>query len=275
MRFLTAVSLLSVALLATGCTQFFEREIELDELPFARSLVLQTILFPQDSFVRADVYVTAPAVGDPPADYPRGGLVTEARVTLNGPTGSFPLTFRALGGFNCYVLPVEGFTLEAGATYEVVAEWDGLTARGRTTIPELAIARDSIVLEDVSNDQERRVRPLWPNGPGEDDYYMLFRDQVYETQPDDVQRDIYDFIHGRDVLGPTLTGESFAGTSANGYELTINVCQITQATYDYLLTLEAIRNNNDNPFAEPTTVANNLEEGRGLVGASSCRRIVY
>ena len=270
MRFLTATLSLYM-LLASGCTGFFEQEIELDALPYERQLVLNTILSPQDSLIRADVFVTAPAIGDPPPDYPIRGVVSEARVRLESPAGSFPFEFRRAGSGLTYVLRQSEFQMKAGETYEVIAEWDGLTARGQAVIPELTILRDSIVLREVvEDDGDRNVRARWPNQPGEQDYYFLFADETFRrggSLSPDIQRVLYDFIHGRDALGPYLSGEL---SIRSDLENTLNVCQTTQATYDYFLTRSTLEVNDENPFAEPTTVANNLQEGLGLVGAVNC-----
>ncbi|PPK87676.1 uncharacterized protein DUF4249 [Neolewinella xylanilytica] len=270
MRFLL-FTLSVYVLLAGGCVGFFEREIELDALPYERQLVLNCLLSPQDSLIRADVFVTAPAVGTPPPDYPSNGLVQDARVTLVGPAGNLPFTFNPSGWNWTYVLRQSEAQLEAGQTYEVIAEWDGLTARGRTTIPELAIPLESIVLDTIDGDQEQRTSATWPNQVGEQDYYHLFVDQVpQQGYGGELQRYTVDYIHGRDALGPEITSDNLSSPSGGGYERTANVCQTTPATYNYLQTRETLQSNNDNPFAEPTTVANNMEEGLGLVGASNC-----
>lgn len=273
MRLLITIPLLSIMLLAGGCVGFFEKEIELEALPYERQLVLNTILFPQDSLIRADVFVTAPAVGNPPPDYPRNGRVDDARIRLEGPAGS--LSFELDSFDRIYVLPQEEAQLEAGQTYEVVAEWDGLTARGQVVIPELTIPLDAIVFQDVSNDQERRTRARWPNQKGEQDYYLSFTDLIFQTKPDDIQRDLIDYIHGRDALGPEIIGSNFTDIPGPGYEKTLYVCQTTRATYDYLQTRGTLEVNDENPFAEPTTVANNMQEGLGLVGACNCWQIEF
>ncbi|WP_116105612.1 DUF4249 family protein [Lewinella sp. IMCC34191] len=272
MRHLPPISpFLIIVMLATGCAEFFDREIEVDALPYERQLVLTTILTPQDSLIRADVFVTAPAVGDLPPDYPTKGLVTEARVTLVGPAGSFPFAFTASGGWRTYTLPQTEARLKAGETYEVVAEWDGLTARGEVLIPERNIPLDSIILQQVvEDDGDRYVQARWPNQVGERDYYLLYADQTYRRGGNlspDIQRELADFLHGRDALGPYL---SAAFSIRADFENTVNVCQTTQATYDYLLTRGTLEVNHENPFAEPTTVANTLQEGLGLVGAANC-----
>ena len=270
---LTPLTFLSVLLLASGCTDFFERELELVDLPYERQLVLNTVLSPQDSLIRAEVYLTAPTIGELPPDYPRNGRVDDAIVKLEGPEGTFTFTSQRGYRYPTYVLLQAEVDLEAGQTYQVIAEWDGLTARGQTTIPELSIPRNFIELENVSNNQERRTRATWPNQAGEQDYYLVFTDQVFRTQRDDIERELIDFIHGRDALGPRITGGFFGGRRGSGYKKTVSVCRTTRATYDYLLTRGTLQVNDENPFTEPTTVANSLEEGLGLVGAASCWRI--
>ncbi len=272
MRHLTAtLPLLSIVLLTGGCAGFFEQEIELEALPYERRLVLNVILSPQDSLIRADVFVTAPAVGDVPPDYPRNGVVEDARLHLKSPAGSFPFYFESRNG--TYELPQATGQLETGRMYEVTAEWDGLTARGRTVIPELNIPTDSIVLEDVDNDEDWRIRVSWPNQSGEQDYYLLYADQAPRDYRGDLQRDIVDYIRGRAALGPEITGDDFY--LLRGAKNTINVCQTTRATYDYLQTRETLTVNDENPFAEPTTVANDMQEGLGLVGAANCWQMEF
>ena len=270
MRLQTILLSLGV-LFAGGCAGFFEQQIEVDTLPYERQLVLNTILSPQDSLIRADVFVTAPAVGDPPPNYPRNGVVQDAQVRLISPAGDYLFEFSSSGAGRSYVLPQETVQLEAGQTYEVVAEWDGLTARGQTTIPRLAIVRDSIVLQEVvEQDGDRNVQTRWPNQSGELDYYFLFTDETFRPGggvPPQTQRVLNDYLHGRDALGPYVSVEFGILPDA---ENTLNICQCTQATYDYFLTRETAEVNDDNPFAEPTTVANNLEEGLGLIGAINC-----
>lgn len=275
MRTPTAILLyLLIIFLAGGCVGFFEQEVELDELPFERRLVLNTILSPQDSLIRADVFVTAPAVGDLPSDYPRGGVVREAQVRLESSSGSFPFEFQQTSAGSTYVLRQTEVQLETGQTYEVIAEWDGLTARGEAAIPELSIPRESIMLTVVDGDQEQRTFATWPNQIGERDYYHLFVDQIPQRGfGGDLQRNTVDYIYGRDALGPEITSDNLGSPSGGGLERTLNICQTTQATYEYFLTRGILSVNDENPFAEPTTVANNLQEGLGLVGASNCWQI--
>ncbi len=270
MRFLI-VTLTICTLLTSGCVEFFEKEIEIDALPYERQLILNSILSPQDSLIRVDVFVTAPAVGTPPSDYPINGMVGDAQVTLIGPMGNLAVEPPQTGRRGTYLLPQTIAALEASETYEIIAEWDGLTARGQVTVPELTILRDSILLEEVmEQDGDRSVLVRWPNQPGEQDYYLLFADETFRrggNRPTVTQRVLYDFIHGRDALGPFISSELGI---VSDVENTLNICQTTQTTYDYLLTRSTLDVNEDNPFAEPTTVANNLEEGLGLVGAINC-----
>ena len=271
MRLLHTLSAFFV-LLAGSCATFFEQEIELDALPYERQLVLNTILSPQDSLIRADVFVTAPAVGDPPPNYPPRGRVRDALVRLEGPGGSASFALVERGG--TYVLPDTLAQLEAGRTYEVIAEWDGLVARGRTVIPERLTPRDSIMRElVVEDDGDRNVLATWPNQPGEQDYYFLYTERSFRSgNRQQAERYLADYIHGRDALGPYISGTLGVTT---GYNNTLSICQCTQATYDYFLTRGTLEVNDDNPFAEPTTVANNLEEGLGLVGATNCWQFQY
>ena len=273
--FLTTVSFV---LLTGGCVGFFERELELVALPYERQLVLNTILSPQDSQIRADVYVTAPPVGDLPTSFPRNGMIEDAYVRLVGPTDTFMFEFQRLTvGSPTYLLPQTEVELEVGQLYEVIAEWDGLIARGQTIIPERMTPRDSITLQEIRDvDGDRNVLATWPNQMGEADYYLLFTDEVTHfggSRSDRVQRVLYDFIHGRNALGTELSGE--LGISPNPDTNVLNICQCTQTIYDYLLTRETLQINDENPFAEPTTVANNLQEGLGLVGAANCWQFAY
>jgi hypothetical protein len=276
MRSLLAFCLVSTALLAGGCAGFFEQEIKLNALPYERQLVLTSILSPQDSVIRADVFVTAPAVGNPPPDYPPNGQVTDAQVMLVAPAGSIPFESTTLGRSNTYTLPQTTARLEAGQTYEVVAEWDGLTARGRVTIPEQLIVRDSIALREVvEDDGDRYVRASWPNQGGEQDYYLLFTERIIRfggNRAPNVQRELWDFLHGRNSLGPYINGELGIRSDV---ENTLNICQTTQATFNYLQTRSTLEVNDENPFAEPTTVANDLDQGLGLVGAANCQQFTY
>ena len=269
------IAALAFLVFTSGCTGYFERELELVDVPYERQLVLNTVLSPQDSLIRADVYVTAPIVGEFPADFSPHGRVDDAQITLVGPTETFSFEPKRQFPEPTYVLAQAVAQLEPGMTYEVIAEWDGLSARGRTTIPQLSIPRDSIILEDASNDQERRIRVVWPNLAGEQDYYLVSTDQELYDGPGQtrLQRELVDYLRGRDALGAYITTRAIGVN--RGTPTLLNVCQTGPATYDYLVTRQTLQVNADNPFAEPTTVANNLDEGLGLVGAANCWQIAF
>lgn len=266
--------LLPLVLLLTGCTDFFMREIDRPDVDFTRQLAIFSILSPQDSLLFVDVRETAPAFGPRDIDQDYRRILEGAIVTLDDGTTTHELTFLSENGQRGYAIRTEELDVEAGRSYVVTATFADLVVSGEATIPTdtFAIEDISLGLETTQNGgfQERVLSVSVPNKPGEEDYYLLIHDRL--SGGNRVQRDLVDYIRGKDGLGERL---QFAPVFLlDGAVNTINVCTTNEATYNYLFTRGTAFNNQENPFAEPTEIIGNAVTGIGLVGAMNCKKLL-
>lgn len=201
--------------------------------------------------------------------------------------------FRYLGneytGKEYFLLPSE---LKTGHEYTLIAESDKYgKATSVQVLPALPVVsnikftKDGII--DPEGDKADQLSFDIDDKAGEENFYMaelefleIFQgDTVSYTMPiesyDPGVRDFW-FI---DRQGVIISDKNFDGTvsriilSLNVWnenpEIRVRVYSITKDHYHFLLSYSQYQNSNDNPFAEPVNVHNNIQNGYGLFQVSN------
>lgn len=270
-----ALILLSLGLLLFGCEDFFNQELTGLENDYQPELSLFTLLQPKDSLIIVDVRRTIPAIGGITNEEDFRRVVPDARVTISNGITTVPLVYSDF--------PIEGYLalqdtlpddfLCPGESYTIEAQHEALSARGTVNIPLDSIAREDIrfqVVEEREGDfLEVEVIADIPNQPGDNEFYVMIVERSSAPNFDFRRRELHDFVRGRQSLGDRLAFEPVLVFEFN--RTTLQLCVAEAATYNFLSIRSTAINNNDNPFAEPTLLPTNVEDGVGHLGGLNCQ----
>ena len=276
MRYL---ALYLLALLTWGCEDFFLQEITDFDNDYQPELSLFALLQPSDSLVIVDVRRTISATGGDDNDARFRNVVTGATVTISDGTTTVPLTYRRspIEGYLARIDTLPNDFIRPGGAYLISAEHEELTAGGMIIVP-----RDSVERTDVNFDLEEQTSGGFtdvlltvdlPNQPGENEYYVLITERSSAPSFSRRTRDLHDFLRGRESLGERLVFDPVNLTRFN--RTVVQVCVTDAATYDFLSSRETSTSNAENPFAEPTLIPSNVENGVGHLGALNCQAFTF
>lgn len=187
-------------------------------------------------------------------------------------------TVPVAGGYNFYYYSVDSanlstaFTGELDKNYSLKIKWEGKEYTAATTIPDTTVHIDSVYWKQApaGNPPEKvslMIKAYDP--PGYGDYVRYFTkrnsepfypglNSVYDDQV--IDGSVYDvqFERGIERTGSTPEGYSFFD---KGDTITVKLCNIDKATYDFWRTMEFTYTTVGNPFSSPTKVLSNISGG--------------
>lgn len=205
------------------------------------------------------------------------------------------LTTKMIGGFKYYT----GTTvLNTGEAYKVTAEVTGYDmAEGTDFIPEMTQTSEEKLLliqgdeanlnfrlHDPSGKNYYRIRLLGqtpyqePGLPPDTSYYPNFfsikNADLAETSIDGYAIEMDEFYTSDDLFN----GQSkeiqmkFYNYGGQGKYI-LEVTTLTEASYNYFKTKNDAKNNNNDPFTEPSIVLSNVKNGKGIVGGLAYKKV--
>lgn len=198
------------------------------------------------------------------------------------------------GGYNAYYYSTDSsslataFTGELNKNYSLRIRWEGKEFTATTKIPNITRRIDSIYWKaapagNISYKVSVMLRAYDP--PGYGDYVRYFTKQnndpfypglnsVYDDQV--IDGSSYDVQIERGILRNGSAGEAYSFFD-KGDTVTLKLCNIDKATFDFWRTMEFTYSSVGNPFSSPTKVMSNISGGAlGYFGgyAAQYRRIV-
>lgn len=187
-------------------------------------------------------------------------------------------TISAGGGLNFYYYSIDSanlptaFTGELNKQYSLRILTDGKEYTATTTIPAITKRIDSLYWKQApgSNPPEKvavMIKATDPPGLGDYARYFtkrnqeifypglnsVFDDQIIDGSTYDIQVE-----RGVERNGDVPEGYSFFD---KGDTVTLKLCNIDKATYDFWRTMEFTYASVGNPFASPTKVSSNISNG--------------
>lgn len=271
MRFLFSVILLTFLL--TGC----ERDIKFTLLDAVPKLVVEaTIENGQPPLVILSK--SLPFFDTLRPSQLATSFVTDAFVSITHNGITYPLKgFRSFAagapiGYYYTVDTVQGFPVLRGALqqqYALTIRWQGRTYQGQTTIPALTRQIDSVFWRPAPPDNPPGKVAVYVRAtdrPGLGDYIRYYTRQnngpflpglnsVYDDQV--IDGTTYEVQVERGIVrnGQPEEGYNFFD---RGDTVTLKVCNIDKATYDFWRTVEFNYASIGNPFSSPTKVLGNI-----------------
>jgi len=226
-----------------------------------------------------------------------GSLVQNADVWMSNGTLTHKLklyTSRFPGGYTGYYYSNDSSSLstafigELNKTYSLRVPWEGKEYTATTTIPNTTRRIDSLYWKDapagnIPYKVSLMLRATDPQGYG--DYIRYFTKQnrdpyypglnsVYDDQV--IDGTTYEIQVERGILRNGIAGEAYSFFD-KGDTVTLKLCNIDKATFDFWRTMEFTYASVGNPFSSPTKVMSNISGGAlGYFGgyAAQYKRIV-
>jgi hypothetical protein len=277
MRF---IFLLCLGLLLVSCEDFFNQELTGLESDYEPELSLFALLQPQDSLIMVDVRRTIPTIGGLANEEDFRRVIEDAEVTISDGRTTVPLVYldnRNVDGYVALTDTLPEDFLQPGGTYTIEAQHEDLRAGGTVSIPLDSITREDVGLRIVEETSGGFTDVLLvldiPNQPGEEEYYVLISERSSAPNFDRRQRNLVDWLRGRESLGERLVFEP-----VSLFEFTRTTAQLgipNAATHDYLSLRQTALDNNENPCAEPTILPSNVENGVGHLGGLNCQFFTF
>lgn len=182
------------------------------------------------------------------------------------------------GGFTGYYYSVDSSSLstafigELNKTYSLRISWEGKEYTAATTIPGITRRIDSLFWKDapagnIPNKAILMIRATDP--PGFGDYIRYFTKQnqdpfypglnsVFDDQV--IDGTTYEIQVERGVPRNNVSGETYSFFD-KGDTVSLKLCNIDKATFDFWRTMEFTYSSVGNPFSSPTKVLSNISGG--------------
>lgn len=287
--YISFILLLSLGALTTGCSDFFNQIVDIDIPEHEPSLAVSGHFRAQDStlavYVSRSVGILDPVAFDTIAV--EGAAVTVLR-------DGQPWQTLPDKGAGYYRLNLGGPLGDSPATYSLRVSAPGFPdATAEQTMPaRVDIISVNYQAEGGINPDGAKTNTLFvefQDPAGEDNYYLL---EAFVSVPDTfIPPGIYEYnlcLATEDVLaeshkcgllfrdgpidGKNYTLKTYFLDNVHeipGATVTVRLFSISRDRYLFLRTLDLYYNAQDNPFAEPVVVHNNIESGVGIftVGA--------
>ena len=208
-------------------------------------------------------------------------FVRDAEVFVSNGTLTHKLkeySIPAPGGYNFYYYSIDSsnpgtaFTGELNKNYSLRIIWQGNTYTASTTIPNTTRRIDSIFWKQspAGNPAEKvtlMIRATDPAGYGDYIRYFTRRnsEQLYPGL-----NSVYDdqIIDGSTYEVQVERGVERTGSQPEGFTyfnkgdtVTLKLCNIDKATFDFWRTMEFTYSSVGNPFSSPTKVISNIKGG--------------
>ncbi len=185
---------------------------------------------------------------------------------------------RFPGGFTGYYYGTDSSSLstaiigELNKSYTLRITWEGKEYTASTTIPNTTRRIDSLYWKDAPGGNipykvSLMLRATDPQGLG--DYIRYFTKQnrdpyypglnsVYDDQV--IDGTTYEIQVERGILRNGIAGEAYSFFD-KGDTVTLKLCNIDKATFDFWRTMEFTYASVGNPFSSPTKVMSNIKGG--------------
>ncbi len=226
------------------------------------------------------------------ASFVRNAEVWVSNGTLTHKLKLYTVSFP--GGYNAYYYSTDSsslstaFTGELNKSYTLRIGWEGKEFTAATRIPNTTRRIDSLYWREapagnIPYKVSVMLRAYDP--PGYGDYIRYFTQQnsepfypglnsVYDDQV--IDGSSYEIQVERGILRNGIAGEAYSFFD-KGDTVTLKLCNIDKATFDFWRTMEFTYSSVGNPFSSPTKVMSNINGGAlGYFGgyAAQYKRIV-
>lgn len=286
------IPLLLILAATTGCSDFFNQVVEIDIPEHEPALAVSGHFRAQDStltvYVSRSVGILDPVAFDTIAV--EGAAVTVLR-------DGQPWQTLPDKGAGYYRLNLGGPLGDSPATYSLRVSAPGFPdATAEQTMPaRVDITSAEYQAEGGVNPDGLKTNTLtveFEDPAGEDNYYLL---EAFVTVPDTVSPYEYNlYLATEDGLaeehngglifrdGP-IDGKNYALKTyfldnvheIPGATVTVRLFSISRDRYLFLRTLDLYSNAQDNPFAEPVVVHDNIEDGVGIFTVAAVAERVF
>ena len=261
-----------------------EKDAENVDIPLVRpQLAVHSYISPQAENIVVWVGVSKPIFG--PSNN-GSAYIDDAIVKISDGVTMKDVPYNVM--YNNYRLDTNSFKIIPGKTYTLyVSSPDGKNAKATCTVPMPPDANsftadfDTTVKRTATElDYRLNVRLKWRDIPGQADYYHTFAEVKLVNHPD-TSFWSYALISDELVSDKTRDGEVLSGINAqysashfnpgglnfynNPEGIKYHLFRVDENYYKYHLSSQ--NNNSGDPFSEPVTMHNNIENGLGCFGA--------
>ncbi|GAB3640713.1 DUF4249 domain-containing protein [Spirosoma arcticum] len=297
MKLTALFSLLVVTTLTFSCESAFVKVVNPDNVPKGeQKLTVHCYISPQDTVLAAVVNRSRAVVGEPNSF--RNGSLPDAVVTLSDGNQSVELRYESVQGGSLYRTDARLFPIQVGKTYTLKASLpSGESVSATCTVPgPVSISSfriDSLPDPNISDGLAYYVKTTWQDPVGVVNYYRVAGDNEYNgIRLDVIQGQFVEvpiravgslffgdkgpYLNDHNLDGRTMTSLpgrlsfSYSNGKRNaGRPILINfyLLNVDVNYYRYHESLDRAIIAQDNPFAEPTSVVSNVQEGLGCFGA--------
>lgn len=257
LRLHTILVITLIGMLMSACN--LEQEVDLNLPEHEEKLVVECFLEPGLPY-RLSLFESRPYFGE--IDFTDVPIITDALVIIryNGvdDTLTFTPIFSPEGKIYTYTSPTL-VPFDYQSEFELyILDQQGREVTGRTTIlPPVPI--DSISYE-LNEDSAARVITRFMDPAGEDN---LYRYSLHENTLDSAGYEFDfeltdEFSQGEEIVLSTFFFREIGDSAI------VTIYHIDQAYLDWLITTDAARDANGNPFGQPASVTSNIVGGIGI-----------
>ncbi|GAB3760502.1 DUF4249 domain-containing protein [Spirosoma pomorum] len=265
--------LLSIGLVVwlTACGDLREEVAPAELVVTASKLAVACFISPQDSLLTAKVSRSRPLLDEDPT---RNVEIFDATVTLSDGQQTTTLTYDGQLGY--YRADARSLPIRAGKTYNLtVVSTDGLRVTASATVPtEVPIQAVVAELQPNGNNGSSQLQTQirWQDPPESANVYQV-RGQLASAAGSQPRQTVVfagneqGFFSDSDVTeGQSLSATGYIYNPV-GTLLTMELWHVTDAYYQYHRALALQLQTDGNPFAEPTPIPSNIQNGLGCFGA--------
>jgi hypothetical protein len=270
--------ILSISYLLMSCDAL--STIEEQEVFSVKTPCVQIFLCPQDTVITAKVYGTNPTVGT--GSKISNPIVSNATIILTNEMNQ-RIELKWNKALLNYSASSKGFDVMVGKRYDMkltTPEGNNLTAF--CIIPQqidyqtIKLVKTKVEPSPFNDGTEYFIQ--WKDFPNQKNYYSVFILNYFESfSPKDIRLEgegaMYgiedDKLSNGEVVSPKswlLRGRQTGSNGAFQYARyqTLLVCHTDESYAKFHKSLEEIKRNNDNPFAEPSRLYTNVKGGFGV-----------
>ncbi len=252
-----------------------EQDANVDVPEVDPELVINCFITPQDSIIRAKISLSQPVFGSTI----NNGPLTDATVTLYGNSSSVLLTYNA--NTDSYEAAASTFPILGGNEYHIVVSIpSGLNADAYTIVPSAPVNFTSTMNDTITNQDpsgyegQARITYSFDDPAGQQDFYRFVPYHVSYAQwsiDTSFQRVGWE-LYTDDNADGTRISRNFTSYYYvyNGDSILAIDVYLMHGNYDYYSFHKSIENySGDNPFAEPTLIYTNVNNGLGIFAAAN------
>ena len=266
--------ILSISYLLMSCDAL--STIEEREVFSVKTPCVEIFLCPQDTVISAKVYGTNPTVGT--GSKISNPVVSNATIILTNEINQ-RIELKWNKALLNYSASAKNFEVITGRRYEMkltTPEGDNLTAfcviPQQVDLQGIRLVKTKVEPSPFSDGTEYFIQ--WKDFPNQKNYYSIFVLNYYQTTPQDIRLEgegaLFgiedDKVQNGEVISPKsfqLRGRQLYGNGQVRYQ-TLLVCHTDENYAKFHKSLDEIKRNNDNPFAEPSRLYSNVKGGFGV-----------